>query len=344
MKIDLVPKLDFEDVLIVPKTSQLNSRKEPILKTEYYFKNSNKTLEGIPILNSNMDTVGSFEMAKKMISWGLFSSIHKFYDVEEIVNFFNNFEDAKNSIFVSTGITETDKERLLKILDRTKINLILIDVANGYIQKFLNFISFVREKNPDAIIMAGNVVTPEGVENIIKAGADIVKIGIGNGSVCTTRKLTGVGYPQLSALLECRQVAKELNGYICSDGGIKCEGDFAKAFGAGADFVMAGAIFSGHIECCDDIILKDQNYYVKFRGMSSKETMEKYFKKVDDYRAPEGKEVLVPLKGSVDTTIKNILGGLRSSLTYVDAKSIKELYDKVEFVLVKRQLNDYFKT
>jgi GMP reductase len=219
----------------------------------------------------------------------------------------------------------------------TQLN-ICIDVANGYSEYFSEFVKKIRDENPQSRIMAGNVVTAEMTEELILSGADIVKIGIGPGSVCTTRKMTGVGYPQLSAIIECADAAHGLGGLICADGGIKVPGDFGKAFGAGADFVMCGGIFAGHDECGGEV----EDGYMSFYGMSSDTAMNKHAGGVANYRTSEGKTVKVPYKGPVENTIKEILGGLRSTCTYVGATKLKELSKRTTFIMVNRQLNNKF--
>ncbi len=202
----------------------------------------------------------------------------------------------------------------------------------------------MREAHPDSIIIAGNVVTGEMVEELLLSGADIVKVGIGPGSVCTTRIKTGVGYPQLSAIIECADAAHGLSGQIISDGGCTNPGDIAKAFGAGADFVMLGGMFAGHDECGGDVVERDGKRVMLFYGMSSETAMSKHSGGVADYRASEGKTVHVPYRGPVDDTVKDILGGLRSACTYVGAHQLKELTKRTTFVRVREQHNPVFGT
>jgi GMP reductase len=190
--------------------------------------------------------------------------------------------------------------------------------------------------------MAGNVVTGEMVEQLILSGADIVKVGIGPGSVCTTRIKTGVGYPQLSAIIECADAAHGLKGHVCADGGCTVPGDVAKAFAAGADFVMLGGMFAGHDECSGDIIEENGKTYKRFYGMSSAEAMIKYKGTVADYRASEGKSVNVPYRGKADVTVQDILGGVRSTCTYVGASRLKELSKCTTFIRVQQQINNIY--
>jgi len=366
MKIRRGRKIDFEDVLIVPRESKLNSRSEVNLNVEYLMVNSGRIWKGIPIIASNMDTIGTIEVYNEFKKYNMCCALHKFYDSETLVRFFNGLENNDNEyVFYTMGITENDIQKYNYVKNKTgseKIVNVCIDVANGYMDKFLKFVDNFRKENKMVNLMAGNVVTPEACLKLIDVGVDIIKIGIGNGSVCTTRKITGVGYPQLSSLIECSAAVHEKNGFICCDGGIKDPGDFGKAFGAGSDFVVAGGIFSGHDENIGNdkskIIVKrfltneldengnpkiEEKKYLQFYGMSSDTAMNKYYGSVADYRASEGETILVPYKGRIENTIKEILGGLRSTCTYVGAKKLAELPNRVEFVKVNRILNGKFK-
>ncbi|XP_070382595.1 GMP reductase 2-like isoform X2 [Dermacentor albipictus] len=313
--IDNDVKLDFKDVLLRPKRSTLKSRVEVDLNRTFKFRNSKSTYTGIPIIAANMDTVGTFEMAKVL---------------------------AKN-IAVSSGSGEADYEKMKAILrEIPALRYICLDVANGYSEAFVQFVRSVRADFPTHTIMAGNVVTGEMVEELLLSGADIIKVGIGPGSVCTTRKKTGVGYPQLSAVIECSDAAHGLDGHIISDGGCTCPGDVSKAFGAGADFVMLGGMLAGHDECGGEVIEKDGKKYKMFYGMSSATAMEKYHGGVAEYRASEGKTVQVPYRGQVQATVLDILGGLRSACTYTGAGRLKELTRRTTFIRVTQQLNQVF--
>ncbi|XP_049982047.1 GMP reductase 2 isoform X2 [Alexandromys fortis] len=283
--IDNDVKLDFKDVLLRPKRSTLKSRSEVDLTRSFSFRNSKQTYNGIPIIAANMDTVGTFEMAKVLCKFSLFTAVHKHYSVHQWQEF--------------------------------------------------------AGQNPDCL-EAGNVVTGEMVEELILSGADIIKVGIGPGSVCTTRKKTGVGYPQLSAVMECADAAHGLRGHIISDGGCSCPGDVAKAFGAGADFVMLGGMLAGHSESGGELIERDGKKYKLFYGMSSEMAMKKYSGGVAEYRASEGKTVEVPFKGDVEHTIRDILGGIRSTCTYVGAAKLKELSRRTTFIRVTQQVNPIF--
>ncbi|KPJ04195.1 GMP reductase 1 [Papilio xuthus] len=283
-------KLDFKDVLLRPKRSTLRSRNDVDLYREITFRNSGQTYRGVPVMASNMDTVGTFEMAKELSKHGLFTCIHKYYSIDEWKKFAVDHPECLEQMAASSGTAEADFDRLSEILNNVKdLKFICLDVANGYSQHFVEYVRRVRAAYPTHTIIAGNVVTGEMVEELILSGADIIKVGIGPGSVCTTRIKTGVGYPQLSAVIECADAAHGLKGHIISDGGCTCPGDVAKAFGAGADFVMAGGMFAGHDQCGGDVVTKPGGKQVKlFYGMSSSTAMLKHSGGVADYRSSEG--------------------------------------------------------
>ncbi|MET3119042.1 GMP reductase [Undibacterium sp. GrIS 1.8] len=343
MHIEETLKLDFKDVLIRPKRSTLTSRSQVELQREFIFHHSQKKYQGIPIIAANMDSTGTLEMANALGQHQLSVALHKHYDEDTLVNYFTGLE-KKSTAFYSMGITQSDFEKFTAVMTRAKnaIEYVCIDVANGYTEGFIHFVKKVRDAYPHITIMAGNVVTGDITEELILAGADIVKVGIGPGSVCTTRKMTGVGYPQLSAVIECADAAHGLGGQICADGGCVVPGDLAKAFGAGADFIMLGGMLAGHDECAGDLVERDGQQYKRFYGMSSKAAMDKYAGGVAKYRASEGKEVLIPYRGPVDASLLDILGGVRSACTYVGAHKLKELTKRTTFIRVTQQLNEVF--
>ncbi|XP_023775456.1 GMP reductase 1 isoform X1 [Cyanistes caeruleus] len=313
------------------------------LKRTFTFRNSKQTYTGIPIIVANMDTVGTFEMAVVMAKHAMFTAIHKHYSLEEWKLFAANHPECLEHVAASSGSGQDDLKKLTSILEAIPaIRFICLDVANGYSEYFVEFVKSVRALFPHHTIMAGNVVTGEMVEELIISGADIIKVGIGPGSVCTTRIKTGVGYPQLSAVIECADSAHGLKGHIISDGGCNCPGDVAKAFGAGADFVMIGGMFAGHDQSAGDIIEKNGKKVKLFYGMSSDTAMKKHAGGVAEYRASEGKTVEVPYKGDVEHTILDILGGLRSTCTYVGAAKLKELSKRTTFIRVTQQYNEVF--
>ncbi len=345
MRIEMDLKLGFKDVMFRPKRSTLKSRSEVSLEQNFKFLHSSSTWTGIPIMAANMDTVGTFEMAKVLAKEKLFTAIHKHYTLEEWNSFLKNAApDIYDYIAVSTGTGKEDFEKIEKIITANPLlKFICIDVANGYSEHFVQFLKKTRQQYPDKIIIAGNVVTGEMTEELLLAGADIVKVGIGPGSVCTTRVKTGVGYPQLSAIIECADAAHGLGGHIISDGGCTTPGDVAKAFGAAADFVMLGGMLAGHTESGGELLEVNGEKFKQFYGMSSKTAMDKHAGGVAEYRASEGKTVQVPFKGDVIHTVLDILGGIRSTCTYVGASRLKELTKRTTFIRVSEQENQVFK-
>ena len=339
-KIEYGMKLDFSNVLIRPKRSTINSRSEVSLDRKISFKYSTLDWNGVPIISANMDTTGTFRLHEILRKYKIITALHKFYSPED-------FEQQKNEggldpdyFMVSTGVGVGSIEKLLDIEKIVDFKWICIDIANGYIKKLVDFCKEVRKHFPDKIIVAGNVVTREMVEELILEGqVDIVKIGIGPGAACTTRLKTGVGMPQLSAILECADAAHGVKGHIIGDGGITCPGDMSKAFGGGADFVMVGSAFAGHHENPGELVEKDGKLYKTFHGMSSKKAMETHYGKMAEYRSSEGRELLMKCKGSLDDTVKDYLGGLRSTCTYINAPTIKQMAKCTTFIQVSQQLN-----
>ena len=383
MRIEEDMKLDYKDVLIRPKRSTLGSRKEVDLERGFTFRNyipyvatdvlpdgypvvqkQERHYRGTPIMASNMDGVGTFEMADKLAEGGIFTCLVKTYSVEELVEYFNSgIPERTTYVATSIGITDADHAKFRKVYEQVGNNLkyVCIDVANGYSSRFRDTVSDFRILYPHLVIIAGNVVTGEMTEELILAGADIVKVGIGPGSVCTTRIQTGVGYPQLSAVIECADAAHGLGGHIIADGGCTCPGDVAKAFAGGADFVMLGGMLAGHDEGGGETIIKhyetneiiyqlgshldnhtrkiETKEFVQFYGMSSDAANTKHFGGLKDYRSSEGREVLVPYRGAVEDTIQDLLGGIRSTCTYAGAMKLKQLSKCTTFVRVTQQFN-----
>lgn len=344
MRIETDIKLGFKDVMIRPKRSTLESRSQVSLLRPFNFLHGGNSWQGIPIIAANMDTVGTFAMAKALGSVKMLTAIHKHYTLEEWGVFVDEVdEELLDYVAVSTGTGKADLTKIDTLLARyPAIKTICVDVANGYAEQFVNTVKRIRDKHPDKIIWAGNVVTGEMVEELLLGGADVIKVGIGPGSVCTTRVKTGVGYPQLSAVIECADAAHGLGGQIISDGGCKVPGDIAKAFGAGADFVMLGGMLAGHDESGGEMIEVDGKWYRQFYGMSSKTAMTKYAGGVANYRTSEGKTVKILYKGSVEGTVLDILGSLRSTCTYVGARRLKELTKRTTFIRVQEQHNEVF--
>lgn len=372
-------QLDYSDVLLKPKRTTLNSRSEANIYRDYKMKWSGDIITGNGLTIANMATTGTFAMAKVLQKHKMFTCLHKHYTFEELKDFLqeNNFNaktfDDKicgnKYIFVSTGIKEGDYEKICRVLDLGLVNNLCIDIANGYIPHLISFVKNIRNKYPLLRIMVGNVVTGDITQDLILNGADIVKVGIGPGSVCTTRKLTGVGRPQLSAVIECADAAHGVGGLICADGGCICAGDIAKAYAGGADFVMLGGMFAGTDEASGEIITKcyktnelnpsgyDKNdepifdelrykmeikKFKQFYGMSSQLAQEKHWGGMANYRASEGKVVEVPYIGSAENIIQEITGGLRSTMTYLGAKRLKDIPKCATFYQVHNQLNNIF--
>jgi GMP reductase len=345
MRIESDIKLDFKDVLIRPKRSTLNSRNEVDVYRTFRFFHTGTEWTGFPLIAANMDVTGTLAMARALGRSGAMTALHKHYPEKALGEFFAS-EDGAHA-FYSIGTTEADFAKLAKVKKLAAIKHLCLDVANGYAEKFLDTLKRARDQNPDAVIMAGNVVTGDMTEALILAGADIVKIGIGPGSVCTTRRVTGVGYPQLSAIIECADAAHGLKGQVCADGGCTVPGDVAKAYGAGADFVMLGGMLAGHDECDGEIRYEQRNgekvpVGMTFYGMSSETAMKKYAGGVAAYRAAEGKTVETPYRGAVENTMSEILGGVRSMMTYIGATQLKEVPKRTTFVRVTAQTNDIF--
>jgi len=377
MRIEEDVKLDYKDVLIRPKRSTLGSRKEVELNREYTWRNwkpEDMSMEqirdiphwtGVPIMAANMDGVGTFQLADKLAEGGLFTCLVKTYSVQELVSYFDtDMYERTNYVAMSIGITESDHNKFRQVYEQVDGNLkyVCIDVANGYSQRFVKFVKEFRELYPNIVIIAGNVVTGEMTEELILSGADIVKVGIGPGSVCTTRIQTGVGYPQLSAVIECADAAHGLGGHVIADGGCTCPGDVAKAFAGGADFVMLGGMLAGHDEGGGEVItktyatnevstsgatgsyVKETKQFVQFYGMSSESANDKHFGGLKEYRSSEGRTVLVPYRGAVARTIQDILGGLRSTCTYAGAIKLKHLSKCTTFVRCTQTHNSVYES
>ena len=333
MRIETEIKLDYKDVLLRPKRSVLGSRKDVDLVREFTFKNG-QTWRGVPIVASNMDHTGTMPMVFALAGHGMITCLHKYTTPDDIFPTI-----PVDHVAVTVGLKDEDWSLLDFILrGHPEIKFICLDVANGYSERFSEFVKEARKTWPDKIIIAGNVVTGDMTKELILNGADIVKVGIGPGSVCTTRIQTGVGYPQLSAVIECADAAHGVDGFIMADGGCCCPGDVAKAFGGGADFVMLGGMLSGHDECSGEVVDGKKQFY----GMSSNIAMNKHSNGVAEYRSSEGKTVEVEYKGAVENTIKDILGGLRSACTYIGARKLKHVPKCATFVRVTQQSNEIF--
>ncbi len=383
MRIDQDVKLDYKDVLIRPKRSTLKSRGQVKLARKFKFRNykpdfpdniSTDHYDGIPIMASNMDGVGTMRMADKLAEGEMFTCLVKTYSAEYLIEYFNGADldgdsiQRTENVAMSIGTGDSDYNKLLQVKKEVehKLKYVCMDIANGYSDHFAAHVRKVRKEFPDIVIIAGNVVTAEMTEELILSGADIVKVGIGPGSVCTTRIQTGVGYPQLSAVIECADAAHGLGGHIIADGGCTCPGDVAKAFAGGADFVMLGGMLAGHDEGGGEVITKyyqtseliredvgdqtketchvEQKQFVQFYGMSSESANDKHFGGLKDYRSSEGRTVLVPYRGPVARTVQEILGGVRSTCTYAGAMKLKQLAKCTTFIRCTQTHNPIYES
>ena len=342
MRLEEDIKLDYSDVLFRPKRSTLQSRKDVNLKRTYRFKYSKNEWSGIPIIAANMDGVGELAIAEKLVEFEMITCLTKQHDEKKLKKC-KIIKKIYPHLALSIGIKKEDFENLNNVLKEFNfIKFICIDVANGYSEHFSKFVKSVRDKYPTKTIIAGNVVTADMTQELVLSGADIVKVGIGPGSVCTTRIQTGVGYPQLSAVIECADAAHGLGAHIIADGGCTCPGDVAKGFGGGADFVMLGGMFAGHDEGKGKLIKSNGKKYIEFYGSSSDLANKKHYGGLSDYRSSEGRTVRIKYRGKIRDTILNILGGVRSSCTYVGAPSLKQLSKCTTFIRVSNQYNDTF--
>lgn len=386
MQIFSEKQLDYSDVLIKPRRSSLSSRKEVNILRDYKFKWCPKVITGTGIMQANMGTIGNFEVSKKMLDYGLFACLHKHHNIEDLISFYkelmNDGDDKWMRCLLGIGLRDNGIEKLRAIHNELGIQVgVKFDVPNGYIPQVKESVIKLREEFPDMFIMVGNVVTGDITEDLILSGADCVAVGIGGGSACLTRKQTGCGRPQLSAVIECADAAHQIGGMVCADGGITEPGDLGKAFGAGADFIMIGGMFAGTDEADGDIVSKfysegeyeriphydthrdneeevDVFYHPKeqivtytyepkivekkfklFYGMSSTLAQETFGSGKPSYRASEGRVALVPYSGPIDNKIEELLGGLRSTMTYLGAKKLKDIPKQCVFYKVNNQLN-----
>jgi GMP reductase len=338
-KVNRMTKLDFKDVMMVPlEVSNIKSRKDVKLMNNYYFESN--SINCIPIVASNMEGIGTIRMYKELSKHGIITCFTKQTTLDELLS----IELNRDLYILSSGITVKDMIDIENKVNTLKPKMVCFDVANGYMEGFIKKVGIFKSLYPELIIIAGNVVSSSVLEEYKKIGVDIVKIGIGSGSVCTTRLKTGIGYPQFSAINDIKETAKRLNMYVMSDGGIQHPGDAAKAFGIGADFVMIGGMLSGHDECFTDDQLQNmnENETIHFYGNSSNEALNKYHGGTQNYRTNEGKCVSVKRKGPVINTVNDLLGGIRSSCTYLNCSHLNELYLKSSFITVKHYVNNMF--
>ena len=342
MKIETTPQLDFHNVLIRPKRTTISSRSQVNLEREITFPHSTLRWKGVPIIAANMDTTGTFEVYDELVKHKMITCFNKFYNLQNYQDKISKTGLNPDYFMISTGINEENVYKLRQIVEATNCKWICVDVANGYMEQVVHFCKKLRATFPDKIIVAGNVATREMVEELIINGkVDVVKVGIGPGSACLTRLKTGVGVPQLSAIIDCADAAHGCGGYIIGDGGITCPGDMSKAFGGGADFVMCGGVFAGHDENPGQLVEENGEKYKLFYGMSSQHAMEKHYGKMANYRSSEGRCIKVKYKGPIEKTILDYLGGIRSTCAYINAHKIKHMSKCVTFVVVSQQLNTH---
>lgn len=356
-------QLDFSDVLIKPRRSSIDSRSKVNITRDYKFKWCPNVITGTGIMQSNMGTIGNFEVSRKMLAQGLFACLHKHHNLDELKKFYKELldkgDDSWRRCLLGIGLRDNGIEKLRAINKELGIQVgVKFDVPNGYIPQVKEKVIELRKEFPDMFIMVGNVVTGDITEDLILSGADCIAIGIGNGAQCLTRKQTGCGRPQFSALVECADAAHQVGGMVCCDGGITCPGDLGKAFGAGSDFIMIGSLFAGTDEAEGEIIIKhiitneydmkhecpylEEKKFKQFYGMSSTLAQEKFSGGKPKYRASEGRITLMPYVGSVDDVIEELLGGLRSTMTYIGAKNLKNIPKQCVFYKVHNQLNQTF--
>ncbi len=346
MRINYDAKLNFEDVLLQPKRSTLTSRKDVDMTRKFTFRNSKKVMNFTPIFASNMDGVGTFSMAKVLQEYKMMTVITKTTTPEQWRKAVGNGVRLQ-SVSVCTGTNkmfDDNAEDYACMQDVLKsfpdIKMITVDVANAYHQNMVGFMAKIREEYPDKVIVAGNVVTPEMTEELILNGADVVKVGIGPGSVCTTRTMTGVGVPQFSAILDCADAANGVDGHIMADGGCVYPGDIAKALGGGAHMVMIGGMLAGHDESEVQVVDGKREFY----GMSSDRAREKHGKRKDGYRGNEGRHIDLPDRGPVKNTVEDILGGVRSACTYIGARRLKDMPKCASFVTTNNVINRIYES
>lgn len=320
--------LTFDDVLIVPAKSEVRSRRDPVL-TSRLTKGLNFET---PIISANMDTITEAEMAIAMDQLGGFGILHRFMTVEEQVAQARRVKEsgARNvgaSIGVNTGATDDFKTRAKALID-AGVNVLTIDIAHGHSTSMIETISWLKQTHPDVQVIAGNIATPDGTFDLIQAGADAIKVGIGPGSMCTTRIITGCGVPQLTAIALCAEVASEYNVPVIADGGIRTSGDMVKAFAAGASSIMVGSMLSGTLETPGEI----KGGRKQYRGMASKAAQVSWRGGVPEGMAAEGESTLVNIKGHAKDVVLEMTGGIRSGMSYVNAISIAEIREKARFI------------
>ena len=340
MHLDTEIKLNYDDVLLKPKRSTLSSRKNVDMTRTFTFRNSKESYTCCPIVASNMDGVGTFSMAKVLQDYKMMTVITKSTTPEQWKQAVGDGIKLKY-LSVCTGAKRNtkDNDTMHNVLKNyPDVKFITIDVANGYHEHFVDFVKQTRDEYPDKTIIAGNVVTAEMTEQLILSGADIVKVGIGPGSVCTTRIMTGVGVPQFSAVVECADAANGVGGHIMADGGCVEPGDVAKALGGGAHFIMLGGMLAGHNESELPVVNGERVFY----GSSSDRAREVHCKSKAGYRGNEGRAITIPDRGPVKETVEDMLGGIRSACTYIGAIRLKDVPKCASFVRTNNVINKVY--
>ena len=355
MRIIEEEQLDFDDLMLMPQHSDINSRKEVCIERTFKWlgnDNLQHSFTCIPLMAANMIGIGAPAMAKVLVRNKCICTLEKHYSFEaldklysEVADFekTDNVEEGtyRNLLFPTIGIKEPF-DVLKKLDEKWHINALVIDVPNAYIPKVIERVKEAAQLFPHAFLIAGNIVTSERAYTLLEAGCHAVKVNIGAGSCCLTRKLTNCGRPQASAVIDCANAAHNLHKYIISDGGCKNEGHIVTAFALGADFVMTGSMFMGCDEMETEIIERNGKKFKIAMGSSSKRAQDLVFGGMSSYRASEGREVLVPCKGPLINTLSSIFGGLRSAGSYIGAHYLKDFNKHANFYKVSRTLNNVF--
>ena len=346
MRIIEETQLDFDDVLIQPKCSKLLSRSQISLEREFKWYDANNqhkhTMKCISYGTTNMGTVGTCKIAELMAKSGHIACLEKHIPYEEIDKLFSKLtEEEQSRVIPSIGIKESTDD-IKKLYDKWHLKLLMIDVPNGYIPSLIDRIRELHSYCVDTCIIAGNVVDAAGASQLLDAGVKVAKVGVGNGAMCVTRLKTGVGRPQLSTIIEVADVCHQRGCYVMCDGGVASPGDVCKAFGAGADFVISGALFAGCEEAEGDAIEIDGKKYKQYYGMSSHLAQAKHFGGIRKYSSSEGREKLIPCSGSLQDVLDDIDGGIRSCCTYIGCEKMKNFSRHTTFYRVHKQLNTLF--
>jgi len=318
--------ITFDDILLIPSYNHYESRRLVDLSVT---DKSGKLTLALPVMSSNMDTVTESEMANFMSDKGGIGVLHRFMSIERNVL---EFKNCRATTFVSVGCGDKEFERAIALRD-AGATFFCIDVAHAHAKYVGRTLKRLREQLGDACIMAGNVATYAGADYLASCGADLIKVGIGGGSVCSTRVKTGFGVPMLSSIKECARVDRS----IVADGGIKAPGDIVKAIAFGADFVMVGGMLAGTRPTPGPVLTKEDGRQVKeYRGMASREAQDDFIGGMPEWKTAEGVAVEVPFRDDADAVMADIIGGMRSGLTYGGSDTIRELQRKLDYLVVSQ--------